>query len=215
MAILFRSSKTLQASVDNYLDTVIQGVMIFTMGIKNYLDREEDKFEERLVELGKLESKADRLRRNIENDLYSHSLIPEHRGDVLGLLETIDNMIDTAKQTLNQFSVELPFFPEDVVQEFNELAEASLQASEFAIKASRAFFKDVRQVKDHLHKVFFYEKEADKISDRVKRKIFRKNDLDLSQKAHLRYFALHIDRIADEAEDVAERLSIYTIKRSI
>jgi len=37
----------------------------------------------------------------------------------------------------------------------------------------------------------------------------------LSQKIHLRYFALHIDNVADRAENVADRLAIYTIKRSI
>ena len=74
---------------------------------------------------------------------------------------------------------------------------------------------DFQQVKDHLHKFYFYEKEADKIADLIKRKIFQNTELDLSQKMHLRYFVQHIDSIADEAEDVADRLSIYTIKRSI
>jgi hypothetical protein len=39
-------------------------------------------------------------------------------------------------------------------------------------------------------------------------------DLELARKAQLRNFVEHIDNIADAAEDVADRLAIYAIKRS-
>ena len=40
-------------------------------------------------------------------------------------------------------------------------------------------------------------------------------DVELARKIHLRYFCLHVENISDRAEDVADRLSIYTIKRTI
>ena len=49
---------------------------------------------------------------------------------------------------------------------------------------------------------------------KIKYEVFRK-DVDLCQKMHMRYFALHIENIADEAEDVCDRLSIAVIKRSL
>ncbi|TFG98300.1 MAG: DUF47 family protein [Calditrichales bacterium] len=215
MAILFRSSKALQASVDEYLDSISQGVLLFKMGVENYVDKDIANFNSHRETLDKLEGKADRLRRAIENDLYSHSLIPDHRGDVLGLLESIDNLIDDAKKTLTQIDVETPFIPEPLGAEYKTLVSMCCEAAEFIVKASRAFFKDVREVNDHIHKVYFYEKEADKVSDRIKRKAFRLDSLDLCQKMHLRYFAMHIEHISDVAEQVADRLSIYVIKRSI
>jgi uncharacterized protein Yka (UPF0111/DUF47 family) len=69
-------------------------------------------------------------------------------------------------------------------------------------------------VKENLHKVFFYEKEADRIGNNLIRLIF-KMDIELSQKMHLRYFIRHTQRVTDRAEEVADRLTIYTIKRSI
>ena len=215
MAILFKSTKNLEGQVDEYLDAVSQGLLIFKEGVKDYLNKNETSFNDRLNEIDKKESKADNLRRSVENDLYRHSLIPEHRGDVLGLLESIDDVIDTAKETLMQFSVERPNIPEDLNESFFNLSEKGSLAAEAMVKASRAFFTDVNAVKDHLHKVYFYEKEADKISDRLKRTVFQREDLELAQKIHLRYFALHIDTIADRSENVADRLSIYTIKRSL
>ena len=82
-------------------------------------------------------------------------------------------------------------------------------------KAMRSFFVKPIDVKNYLHKVYFYEKEADSISESIKRAVFANKDLKLSEKIHLRYFTLHIDTIADKAEDVADRLGIYTIKRFV
>ncbi len=215
MAILFKTTKMLESQIDEYLDAVSQGALIFKEGIKSYLTPGKNNFNERIETIGKLEAKADNLRHDIENNLYSHSLIPEHRGDVLGILETIDDVINSAKETLNQFSVECPYIPVELNNEYNELTEMVVQAAEAIVLAARAFFKDVNAVKDHLHKVYFYEKEADKIGNHLKRRVFQMDDLDLSQKIHLRYFTTHIDRLADCAEDVADRLGIYTIKRTI
>jgi len=58
----------------------------------------------------------------------------------------------------------------------------------------------------------FFEKEADKVSTKLKKAIFG-SDLDLSHKRHLRSFVDHIDNVASWAEDVADRLAIYSIKR--
>ena len=93
------------------------------------------------------------------------------------------------------------------------LCDQVVHAAESIVLASRAFFRNIEAVGDHMHKVMFYEKEADKVSTKLKRAIFS-TDLPLYRKAHLRNFVEHIDNVADRAEDVADRLAIYTIKRS-
>jgi uncharacterized protein len=214
MPILFKKAKELETAIDEYLDVISSGLIVFGNGVRNYLLHEESEFADKLVQIDKYEAKADSLRRSIENELYRLSLIPEHRGDVLGLLENLDNVIDSAKKTIFQFDVEIPRIPGQFNNEYLNLVDASIHAAEAVICASRAFFKNVNFVKDHLHKVYFFEKEADRIGNKLKRSIFR-SDLELSQKIHLRYFALHIEDISDRAEEVADRLSIYTIKREM
>jgi len=214
MAILFRTTKELEMEIDGFLDAISQGIIVFKDAVSYYLDRRNELFADQLGRVDKLEEKADQLRRSIETKLYTHSLIPEHRGDVLGLLETIDDVIDMAKETLNQFDVEGPAINKSLNDGYNELAQKAGDACEVMVKAVRAFFKDINAVHDHLHKIYFYENEADRIGDHLKRRIFSM-DIDLSHKIHLRYFAQHIDQLADQAEAVADRLSIYTIKRSL
>jgi uncharacterized protein len=214
MAILFKTTRQLESQIDEYLDAVSQGGLIFIQAVKNYVEQDMAGFKERIKLITDSEHKADQLRRTIENRLYAQTLIPEHRGDVLGLLEHTDDVIDTMKETIEQLDIENPQIPAELKQKFIEVTEVSVQAAEELVKAERAFFKDVHAVKDHLHKVYFYEKEADRIGNNIKRQAFQM-DIDLSRKFHLRYFALNIQNVSDRAEEVADRLAIYTIKRSI
>lgn len=209
---LLKQSKVLERQIDDFLDTLSRGSIVFRNGIGEYLEGEMEPFEGSIETIGKLENRADDLRRSVETQLYTHSLIPENRGDVLALLENMDEIINAEKKTLNQFSVEMPDIPGEYDKEYLALADVCVNAVEALIASARAFFMDFNVVKNHLHKVYFYEKEADRISDRLKRRVFR-SDLDLSRKNHLRYFALHIETVSDLAENVADRLSISTIKR--
>lgn len=214
MRFLFRRTRELEAQIDEFLNAVSEGCVVFELGIRDFLENRCDRFEERIAAISALEASADQLRRSIENRLYSHSLIPEHRGDVLGLLENMDNVIDAAKKTLLQFAVENPEILAELVPEYLELAHASVAAAQELVAATRAFFKDINAVQNSLHKVHFFEKEADRVALRLKRRVFEQA-IDLSRKFHHRYFALHIESISDRAEEVADRLAIYTIKRTL
>ena len=215
MTLLFRRTRALEAQIDELLDAISEGTLVFQQGIADYLQKDVERFEQRLKAIAVFESKADALRREIETRLYRESLIPDHRGDVLGLLENIDNVIDEAKKTLHQFAVERPDVPADLTADFLDLAKAGVDAAQHLVSAVRAFFRDITAVPDHIHKVYFYEKEADRLADRLKRKIFTRDDLDLAHKIHLRYFCLHVETLSDRAEEVADRLAIYTIKRTL
>lgn len=210
----FGRVKRLEQQVDLLLDNIEKSADIFCKGIKAYLENDKEAFLSFLEEADKLESAVDDLRRKVEEELYMNSLIPDHRGDVLGLLENLDNIIDTAKRTLRKFDVEIPEIPQKFHRDFNELAEKSKQAAVACVDASRAFFNSVFEVKSHLNKVYLFEKEADRISKELKRKIFL-SDLKQSHKIHLRYFALSVETMSDKAEEVADRLAIYTIKREM
>ena len=69
-------------------------------------------------------------------------------------------------------------------------------------------------MRDHNAKVIFHETEADKIGTKLQRAIFS-SELPLDRKSHLRYFVERIDELANSAEDVADTLAIYAIKRRV
>ena len=210
-----RSDKVIERQIDEFLDTVQEAVMTFKEAIDSYLAGRTDEFVARLQALDALENKGDKLSKEIEAHLYSHSLIPEHRGDVLDLLEHTDDIIDTFKVSLHQFDVEHPEIPERYNEGFDRLTHACCLAVESVVLAMRAFFRDFRQVNDHLVKVHHYEHEADLLSDALKRQVFSDPELDLAHRTHLRYFALNVEKVSDCAQNVGDRLAIYAIKRSI
>ena len=214
MPILFHQTKIMTAQIDDYLDTLSEGVIVFSMAIADYVRGEDARFQERVKTVRELEHKCDDLRRMIERHLYSHSLIPESRGDVLGLLENLDDVINTAKASLLSMAVERPEVLPDNKDVWIELAGTAAHTAEAVILASRAFFRNPHNVADHLHKVYFHEKEGDKVAEALKRRIFSA-DIELARKMHLRDCACSIDNVSDAAEDVADRLSIYTIKRTV
>ncbi len=214
MALIFKRTKELENQIDDYLDSVVRGALLFKQGIKYYIEGLTDEFENRITDLDELESKADDLRRDIENKLYAHTLIPESRGDVLGLLESSDRVLNKIAEILLQFSIETPAIPDDLHSLFMELSSTSVSSVEAMVMAIRSYFKNLPAVRDQTNKVLFYEKESDKIAEKIQRIVFKK-DMELSKKMHINHFVNNIEKFADRAEDVCDRLEIATIKRHL
>jgi len=213
--MIFKKTKSLESKMDAFLDKISEAGIEYRRGIKNYMKNNHEDFERHLQQVTKLEHEADELRKNIETRLYTQTLVPESRGDILALMETSDDVIGRAKDTLVELSIEKPDVPAEFKSGFIELARSTSRALEEMVLALRAFMRDPINVRNYLHKVYHYEKESDRLAEELKRSIFASEELQLSHKIHLRYFTLHVDMLADLSEDVADRLAIYTIKRSI
>jgi len=211
---LFNRTRELETQIEQFFDAVSEGAIIFRQGVESYLGGDEERLAQQLEAILAEEHNADDLRRQIESHLYSHSLIPEQRGDVLGLLESSDDVIDATNACLAQIDVERPEIPAELADSFAELARLGMEAAEALVRAGRAFFRDVGLVKDHLHKVYFYESEADAVCPSLKRRIFS-SSIDLAHKLQLRQIAEQIERVSDQAEAVADRIAIYAIKRTV
>jgi len=213
---IFGQAKQLIHDIDLFFDAISRAALVFKSGIHDYMNHRFERMQARAAEVFDLEKEADLLRRSIEQKLYSQMLIPDARGDVLGILETSDNVIDRAKKLLNAFDIEKPEIPDSLTGGFCDLADASYNAMDEMVKAARSFFHEVQMVNDHNNKVYYYEHEADKLEDHIKRKAFETDEITrLSQRVQMRYFAERIAQLSDDAEAVSDRLSIAAIKRSI
>ena len=212
---LFRRTKQLEQQIDSFFDILSESSVVYRLAVRLYL-REGlcDEFQERLERINALESEADTLRRSIEQQLYSDTLIPDSRGDVLGLIETVDQLFSQFEGSLWSLSIEKPNITKEYKDGFRKLTNMVVKAADELALSARAFFRSPYDVPAHNHKVMLYEKEADAISTKLKTEIFA-SDLELAEKLHLREFVEQIDSVADLAEDVADRLAIYAIKRLV
>lgn len=215
MISIFKSTNEIIGHIEEFLTMVDQSSLVYKKGVRYYLQGDRENFVKSMDQVDEMEGRADDLRRSIEDSLYRKSLLPELRSDVLQLLEKLDDLIDTAKENLMQFDVESPLIPEAIHEAFIDLTKTSAKSVESVVLSSRTFFRDPLSVKDLLHRVYFYEKEADQISNKIKKTVYKEiSDLDLSQKNHIRHFVDKTEHISDVAESIADVLAILSIRRS-
>jgi predicted phosphate transport protein (TIGR00153 family) len=213
MPIFTRTTKNLILKIDEFFDNIELGLLVYREAIKAYLEKDMEAFERHLQKVDLLENCADKLQREIENEMITHSILPQHRSEVSTLIDELDEVIDALKSSLNEFDIERPDFPTALNKNIISLTETSVSAGEELIPAARAFFKAPYTVREKLLKVYYFESETDKISLNTRKVVFQDmNELDIAHKAHLRYIIHHIENISDLAQKAADLLSGMAIK---
>lgn len=213
MPVFTRTTKNLIIKIDEFFDDIDLGLLVFREGIKAYLEKDMEAFQRHLQKVDSLENNADKLQRAIENEMITHSILPQHRSEVSTLIDELDEIIDAVKSSMNEINIEMPEIPSSLNKNFISLTETSINAAEELIPAARAYFKAPYTVREKLLKVYYFESETDKLSLSTKKIIFQDmNDLDLAHKAHLRYIIHHIENISDLAQKAADLLSGMAIK---
>ncbi len=213
MPVFTGTTRNLIIKIDEFFDDIDLGLLVFREGIKAYLEKDMSAFQRHLQKVDQLENNADKLQRAIENEMITHSILPQHRSEVSTLIDELDEIIDALKSSLNEINIEMPDIPSSLNKNFISLTETSINAAEELIPAARAYFKAPYTVREKLLKVYYFESETDKLSFSTKKIIFQEmNELDLAHKAHLRYIIHHIENISDLAQKAADLLSGMAIK---
>lgn len=205
----------IEKKFDDFLAQGREAGDLFARGLKAYLTGYPATFHSSRSLTGETERYADTLRHDIEEALYSRTLIPQSRGDVLRLIESLDSLIGRYKETLWRLEIERPQFDETFVEDFLNLVECVVSSVDAIICGIDAFLKHRSEVKEKIKEVSRWETKADVASTHLQTLIFRHEGLDLSQRMHLRDFVRQVDKIADLAEDLADSLSIHVLKRAL
>ena len=91
---LFGQSKQLEQQIDQFVDILSEVGLVFKSIIAMYLNNgNTDELDEMVKQVSGMESKADKITKDVEHALYEESLIPDARSDVLRLLEHMDELI--------------------------------------------------------------------------------------------------------------------------
>ncbi len=214
---MFRNkSKELLNHIDGCLGYVTEVSLHFEEAMKDYLQGRMEPFEKRLLEVADIERKADDALKAVKYELYAFMLIPDTRADVYKLMDDLDDVIDFSKDLLMELSIEKPIIPGFLREDIMRLSEVSSKAAGALVKAVRAFYNEMKSVEDQVNKVIFYEKEADKLEESIKRKAFSSEEIsNLALKVQIRFFTERIALLSDISEDIAKNVLIYAVKRKI
>lgn len=211
----FKKTKEIDTKITEFLNNVSEGGLLFQRAITLFLEQGlTDEFNQKVQGVSAFEARNDQLRRDVEAQLYEHTLLPDSRADVLELLEGVDRVINKFESSLFMFSIENPKIPKVLHPSFKELTQTVIDCVEALVASSRSFFAMNGDIENTLHKVMFFEKQADLQGTQLKQVIFRQAKMELAHKLQLNGFESAIEKISDVAEDVADILTVLAVKRS-
>lgn len=211
----FRRTQVLKSQIDEMLDSVSEAILAFKHGLSHYVRQGwdstvEDKFEQ----VSRLEDRGDTLLNGIGQALYTEMLLPDTSGDVLGLLGSLDGLLDEMEHGFVVVRIERPEIPSEFHDSWCECIGLTAETVEQVVVAARAYFRDPRTTRDHLHKVHFYEDETHATASRIMEQLFQ-SERSLDRKMQLRGHLWLLDRLADLADAAGDALAIYAVKRSV
>ncbi len=216
MKIFSTKTKNLEDDIQKYLDVIGRTLLLFPEAIAEYLDGETKHFEKHLIDASECEHEADAMQRSITFRMFRYMLLPESQGDVLELIAMLDDIPDTAKMVLEKFDLEQPFIPAQYHSAMKKLAQTSVKTADALMQAVNAFFTDDLRLRDFISKVLFFEHETDQLQNEVLKSVFQDdNKLDLALKNQIRYFCEKIAFLSDTAENISDKLMIYSAKRML
>ena len=160
------------------------------------------------------EGQADDIRRSLETMMYSKAVFPESRGDILGLIETMDkvpNQAESAVRMVLRQHIELPM---DLCGGIIELVNVSTSCVHAMIEGVNQLFDNYLEAASTAGKIDELESEADHLEEDLIDWVFT-NDLQDLQKVLLRDLIASVSSVADRAENVGDRIRVMVAKRSI
>lgn len=211
----FRTTKVLRTQIDELLDVVSKAALAYKQGMSRTVRAGwDDDAEERFEQISAFETRGDRLRDEIGQSLYTEMLLPDRSGDVLGLLGSLDRLLDDMEHSFVVMRIERPAIPTELHDKWLECVALAADTVEQVVLAARSYFRDPQTARDHIHKIHFFEKETQRTALQIMEQVFR-SDLALDRKMQIRGHVWLIHRLADLADDAGDALAIYAVKRSV
>jgi len=214
MTLFFKAQEKIQESIQEYFVRVDSCMEQFHRGMRYQLKGEPTGDQPDKGETHRLESRADDMRRDIEMTLYGRALLPESRGDLLGMLEAMDSVPNAAETALNIIVTEQIEIPDEYRDAFVELLEVNMDEYRLLRKTAETLFENPRQTPYLVKEVDVKESTSDRIERRLIVDVFS-SDMDKADKILLKDVIVAMGNISDRAENAADRMGIIAIKRRV
>lgn len=214
MKFLFKKEKAIIDKIEKYFKQVERCRDEFRKCVEILIkEKHSKKHTNMITKVHSEESVADDLRREIEVELYQKALIPESRGDVLGLIETIDRIPGNFESICYQICLQQVEVPEKIIDELFALVDTNIESFDILRKVTMGFFYN-KDVIEELRRIDKKESESDVLERKIIEKIF-KMKIDLAEKILLKDIVINIGDISDFAERAGDRLSLAIVKRQV
>ncbi len=207
--------KKVESQIAQYCNSVINCLDEFRNAFQAYSqDNDRANLASNYSKVHKAESQADDIRREIEVVMYTKALFPESRGDILGLLETMDKVPNEAesavRMALNQY-IQIPDILKPGILQLVDVCHRCVLAM---VESVNKLFSEFTNATVAIGKIDELESEADFIESNLIEQIFS-SDIQGWQKLLLRDLVKRIAGVSDRSENVGDRVRIIVAKRRI
>ncbi len=215
LKFFFKKQRQIESLIYSYLDNLRMTQKFFTEALNTCVKEGVcGDFDFLTARTHKFESKADDIREEIKELMYGKALIPESRGDVMGLLEAIDEVPRVFEQILEIIQTQKLDVPGFIVADVDELLLSSLESCDLMIKQVEALFRKNANVRELVLKIDHIESHCDHIKRRIITKIFD-SDIDPFRKLQLKELVVSMGEISDKADLVSRLVNIVNMKRLV
>jgi predicted phosphate transport protein (TIGR00153 family) len=210
---LFRRNQELRRQLTDYLEKARRVADTFRDGLRHYRQhglRDLDPFA-RVSHRD--ESECDRVRREVERDLFARALLPESREDVMVLLEHLDLVVNQLEDVLRQIILQRIELPSVFQDAYAALVEGCHEAAVALFEQAAAALAGDPRVRDLGDAVKACESRVDQCEQQLVSALFASADLELARQLHYRDLITMTAAISDLAEDAANLLTVFALKR--
>jgi len=186
----------------------------FQQAIECHIADKCESFEEFRLEVDKLESEADAIKRRIRGHLPKGTLMPIDKFELFRYLHEQDKVLDAVEEALDWLSFRSePGIPAALEKDFFLLVDAVLDPVEEMcrmVSEARKYFKNFSEkqrkaIKEIIHTLRKHEHEADGVEDNIKQKVLNMQ-IDPVTVFHMIRLAETIGSIADHAENAGDMM---------
>ncbi|RKX46387.1 MAG: TIGR00153 family protein [Thermotogae bacterium] len=199
--------------IKNHLDLVEKTIE----SLRDYLEMYFSDGEKATViyeKIQTLESDADRIRRKVETDMYSGAFLPNFRGDLLGLIESVDKIANKAEFVADLIELQHPVIPDELKDGVLRQIDLSLETFRMLKRSIEFLFEDLQKAGEYVILTEKREHEEDEVERGNIKKLFEL-DIERCAKLELKEIIRSIGDIADRAEDSSDRVEIIILKRRV
>ena len=205
--------KKIESQLAQYRQTVADCLDAFNSAIKQHCQAaDKGALQSAFDKVYHIESQADDIRREIETLMYSKSLFPESRGDILGLLETMDRVPNQAESAIRTMLTQHIAIPEDFAPKVLQMAELCCQCVGAMLDSVEKLFTNLTNAAVIVGRIDELESHVDYVESELIEEIFA-SQMDGFDKILLRDLVKSIAQTSDRAENVGDRIRIIAAKR--
>lgn len=215
--VIFRKEKEVIDLIVKHADAMEECLVVSAQTLQSYLQNDLTQAKKLAIQSDALESKADKIRREVRDKLYSGAYMPILREDIFRLVVTIDEVANAAEACCDVFLNQRPEVPEQFQDDFNKIIDASLGVGESLKHAVLCYLQGICPVevsRQHSKDIGLLESKVDEMEGELTQKIFS-SSIKYSLKNHLNLCLQAIVDVSDRAEDSSEQLDIVILKSMI